>query len=125
MLSDVEEFNKNKDKKEISLCWKQNAVKRWTKTRPNAKRARRPCENNGPLLEESDDTLAAVGEPLEATVDDEAEDGIEEHEDDDRPDLLLRESARIVGDMIELDGDVSALAQAVFPARQSHGIRQH
>ena len=54
-----------------------------------------------------------MGEPLEATVDDEDADEQEaaEDEEDDRPDLLLRESARIVGDMVELDGDVTALAR--------------
>jgi hypothetical protein len=62
------------------------------------------------LLEESD-TLADVGEPIEATVDDEDEDTDEEEEDDDRPDLLLRESARIVGDMIELGNEPTLARQ--------------
>jgi hypothetical protein len=54
-----------------------------------------------------------VGEPVEATVDN--DEGIteddEEDEDDDRPDLLLRETARIVGDMIELGSDEPTLAR--------------
>ena len=111
LLSDVEEFNLNKDKKEISLL---ETSRREEKEEDEAKRKARKAarENNGPLLEESD-ALADVGEPIEATVDD--DEGIiiddEEDEDDDRPDLLLRESALIVGDMIELGSDEPTLAR--------------
>jgi carboxyl-terminal processing protease len=107
LLSDVDEFNKNKDKKEVSLL---ESVRREELDKDKAKREARKAAlgENGPLLEGSD-ALADTGTPPEATVDD--EDDIEGHEEDDRPDLLLRESARIVGDMIELNSDVSALAQ--------------
>jgi hypothetical protein len=50
-----------------------------------------------------------AGEPGEATVDE--RDANAEEEDDDRPNLLLRESARFVSDMIEFDGDMKALAR--------------
>ena len=111
LLSDVEEFNLNKDKKEISLL---ETSRREEKEEDEAKREARKAarDDNGPLLEESD-ALADVGEPIEATVDD--DEGIiiddEEDEDDDRPDLLLRESALIVGDMIELGSDEPTLAR--------------
>jgi carboxyl-terminal processing protease len=109
LLSDVEEFNLNKDKKEISLL---ETTRREEMDEDKAKRKARKAarENNGPLLEESD-ALADVGEPIEATVDEDDEDAAEEEEDDDRPDLLLRESARIVGDMIELGVDEPTLAR--------------
>jgi carboxyl-terminal processing protease len=115
LLSDVEEFNLNKDKKEISLL---ETVRREELDEDEAKRKARKAakESNGPLVEESD-ALAVVGEPIEATVDDEIDDAVgedgeeEEAEDDDRPDLLLRESARIVADMIELGNDEPALAR--------------
>jgi len=110
LLSDVEEFNSNKDKKEISLL---ETTRREEMDEDEAERKARKAarDSNGPLLEESD-ALAEAGEPVEATVDDDADANAEEEdEDDDRPDLLLRESARIVGDMIELDGDMSALAR--------------
>ena len=109
LLSDVEEFNRNKDKKEISLL---ETVRRTEMDKDKAKREARKAarDDNGPLLEE-EDALAEVGEPIEATVDAEDANAEEEEEEDDRPDLLLRESARIVGDMIELDGDMSALAR--------------
>jgi len=107
LISDVEEFNLNKDKKEISLL---ETVRREEMEEDDAKREARKAarDDNGPLLEE-DDALAAAGEPAVATpdVDDEA---TEEDEDDDRPDLLLRETARIVGDMIEIGVDEPTLA---------------
>jgi len=111
LLSDVEEFNLNKDKKEISLL---ETMRRDEKAKDEAKREARKAarDDNGPLLEETD-ALADVGEPIEATVDN--DEGItvddEEDEDDDRPDLLLRETARIVGDMIVLGSDEPTIAR--------------
>jgi len=107
LISDVEEFNLNKDKKEISLL---ESTRREEMEKNEAKREARKAarDSNGPLLEESD-ALAATGVPVEATADGE-DDASEEEEDDDRPDLLLRESARIVGDMIELGIDEPTLA---------------
>jgi carboxyl-terminal processing protease len=111
LLSDVEEFNVNKDKKEISLL---ESTRREEMDKNDAKRLARKAarDDNGPLLEESD-ALADVGEPIEATVDEDEGLTVEEEdeEEDDRPDLLLRESARIVGDMIELGGDEPTLAR--------------
>lgn len=108
LLSDVEEFNLNKDKKEISLL-ESNRREEMEKDEAKRKARKEASEDNGPLLEETD-TLADAGEPPEAAVDDdEATD--EDEEDDDRPDLLLRESARIVGDMIELGNDEPTLAK--------------
>ena len=108
LLSDVEEFNLNKDKNEISLL---ESTRREEKDEDEAKRKARKAarDDNGPLLEESD-ALVDAGEPPEAAADDAEADADEEDEDDDRPDLLLRESARIVGDMIELGNDERALA---------------
>jgi len=104
LISDVEEFNLNKDKKEISLL---ETTRREEMEKDEAKREARKAarESNGPLLDDSD-ALADAGEPVEATVD-----ADEEEDDDDRPDLLLRESARIVGDMIELNSDEPRLAR--------------
>jgi carboxyl-terminal processing protease len=109
LLSDVEEFNLNKDKKDISLL---ETTRREEMEKDEAKRVARKLarQDNGPLLEESD-TLAGLGEPPEASVDEGDETSDENEEEDDRPDLLLRESARIVGDMIELGGDEPTLAR--------------
>jgi len=108
LLSDVEEFNLNKDKKEISLL---ESTRREEMEKDEAKRKARKAarDDNGPLLEETD-ALADAGEPPEAAVDDDAETD-EDEEEDDRPDLLLRESARIVSDMIELGNDEPTLAK--------------
>ena len=107
LLSDVEEFNLNKDKKEISLLeTTRRAEMDEDKAKSKARKAAQ--DDNGPLLEESD-ALADAGEPVEATVDDEDTDVVEEDEDDDRPDLLLRESAKIVADMLELGSDEPSL----------------
>ena len=108
LLSDVEEFNLNKDKKEISLL---ESTRREEMEKDEAKRKARKAarDDNGPLLEETD-ALADAGEPPEAGVDDDAATD-EDEEEDDRPDLLLRESARIVRDMIELGNDEPTLAK--------------
>ncbi len=108
LLSDVEEFNLNKDKKEVSLL---ETTRRQEMDEDEAKREARKAarEDNGPLLEEAD-ALADAGEPPEATADDVQED-TDDEEDEARPDLLLRESARIVGDMIELGIDEQILAR--------------
>ena len=109
LLSDVEEFNLNKDKKDISLL---ETTRREEMAKDEAKRAARKAaqNDNGPLLEESD-ALADAGEPPEATVDEDDEATDEDAEEDDRPDLLLRESARVVVDMIELGSDEPTLAK--------------
>ncbi|MCP4048261.1 MAG: tail-specific protease, partial [Gammaproteobacteria bacterium] len=108
LLSDVEEFNLNKDKKEVSLL---ETTRRQEMDEDEAKREARKAarEDNGPLLEEAD-ALADAGEPPEAAADDVQED-TDDEEDEARPDLLLRESARIVGDMIELGIDEQILAR--------------
>jgi len=111
LLSDVEEYNLNKDKKEISLLESERRDE-MDKNKDKRKARKAARVDNGPLLEESD-ALADAGEPFEATVDDEDEDEDADNphdSDDDRPDLLLRESARIVVDMIELGSDEPLLA---------------
>ena len=108
LLSDVEEFNRNKDKKEVSLL---ESERRAEMDKEEAKRKARKAaqDDNGPLLED-EDALADLTGPIEATVDEDDEADSEE-EEDDRPDLLLRESARIVGDMVELGRNETALAR--------------
>ena len=107
LLSDVEEFNLNKDKKDISLL---ESARRKEMEDGEAKRDARKAarKEKGPLLGEYD-TLADAGDPIEVTVDEDEQDTDED--EDERPDLLLRESARIVSDMIELVNDEPALAR--------------
>jgi len=113
LISDVEEFNLNKDKKDISLL---EVNRREEMDKDEAKREARKAarDSNGPLLEESDvlaEALADASEPVEETTDEGDEATEEEDEEDERPDLLLRESARIVVDMIELGIDEPTLAR--------------
>jgi carboxyl-terminal processing protease len=110
LLSDVAEYNLNKDIKEISLL---ETTRREELEKDEAKRAARKAaqKDHGPLLEESDE-LVTDGEPIEVTVSEVvAAANEDEDEEDDRPDLLLRESARIVRDMIELGSDEPTLAR--------------
>jgi len=111
LLSDVEEFNLNKDKIEISLL---ESSRREEMDKDEAKRTARKAakEGNGPLLDEAD-SLVGAGEPPEAAIDDVDEETAEDadEEEEDLPDLLLRESARIVYDMIELGRDEPTLAR--------------
>ena len=109
LLRDVEEFNLNKDKKEISLL---ETSRREEMDKDEAKRVARKAarDDNGPLLEETD-ALAGAGEPPEAAIDAADDEAAVDEEEEDLPDLLLRESARIVSDMIELGRDEPTLAR--------------
>ena len=91
MISDVEEFNLNKDKKEISLL---ETSRREEMEKDEIKREARKAarENNGPLLDDSD-ALADASGPVEASVD--ADDDANE-EDDDQP--LIKQILRRFAD---------------------------
>lgn len=109
LLNDVAEFNKNKDKKEISLL---EATRRADMEKDQATREERKAaskDSGGPLFEDTD-SLVGVNKPPEAEIDEDQDILGEDDEKDDKPDLLLRESARIVGDMIELNNDASELS---------------
>jgi carboxyl-terminal processing protease len=104
---DIEEYNRTREDHKVSL---NEAVRRQEMDRLEAKRNEREQlrSTSGPLLENGRD-LAAMDPAAAEAEGDAAEDGAEE--EDDRPDLLLRESARIVADMVELEGDRQLLAQ--------------
>ena len=97
-------FNRNKEKKEVSRL---DAERREEMEKEEAKRKARKAarESKGPLLED-DEELASAGEPVDAVTEDDEE---AQNDEDDRPDLLLRESARIVADMVVLSEDELAL----------------
>ena len=101
LQSDIEEFNESSAKRSISLV---ESVRRAQIEEEETKRKQREVqrESAGPLLE--DNSVLAVRELVEgADTSDEVEEALDE---DARPDLLLRESARIVADMIELDDEM-------------------
>jgi len=103
LLTDIEEYNENKDDRRVSLV---EATRRKEMAENEAKREAREAQRQsaGPLIG-GPNVLTAQERVEGAEVDEEDEDS------DDRPDLLLRESARILADMAELVGDVGLLAQ--------------
>jgi carboxyl-terminal processing protease len=103
LMEDIEEFNASSKDRSISLL---EATRR---EEMEAKKAKRDARKNGtgPLVEELD-PLAAVDD-VEEDMNEETE-GDEESEEDERPDLMLRESARIVADMVRLGADGQLLA---------------
>ena len=103
LLSDIAEFNSHKDDTEVSLL---EETRRAEIDQREAKRKEREANGNGPLVKE-DDVLA---EAEAANIDEGDDPAASDEEEDEGPDLLLRESARIVRDIVELDGDHQLLA---------------
>jgi carboxyl-terminal processing protease len=102
LLSDIEDFNEHSNEKSVSLL---ESVGRQKMKEADEKRAQRKTQSGaeGPLLAE-DDMLDVVDADLDSAVEPDEEEAV----DDEGPDLLLREAARIVSDMVELgsDGDL-------------------
>jgi hypothetical protein len=67
-------------------------------------------ESGGPLLEEEGTLVPRNPELADFDDADEATDE-EDAEEEEGPDLLLRETARIVADMVELEADLELLKQ--------------
>ena len=107
LLNDIEDFNQHSNEKQVSLL---ESVGREKMQEAEKKRAQRKAQRDpdGPLLAE-DDVLADL---LEEDLEEDSErDGEQETDEDEGPDLLLREAARIVSDMFELGADVELLQQ--------------
>ena len=105
LLSDIDEFNEHANEKEVSLL---ESVGREKMAKREAKKSEREAQRNGGPLVSEDDILAEGTDPeLVDLSEDEAVDS--EEEEDERPDLLLREAARIVADMAELGSNVDLL----------------
>jgi carboxyl-terminal processing protease len=103
LIADIEEYNIEHEQKRVSLL---ESKRRDELDRKEAKRSERlALQGQGPLVGELN--------PLtEDTIDPDLADEINEEQDegDARPDLMLRESARIVADMIRLGADVQLLS---------------
>lgn len=104
LMTDIAEYNENKDEKFVSLV---ESVRREEMAANEAKRLEREAQRKsaGPLIGDAS-ILTAQDRVAAAETDDDEDDP-----PDQRPDLLLRESARIVADMVELRGDGSLLSQ--------------
>ena len=111
LLNDIEDFNEHANEKSVSLL---ESVGRQKMKEAEEKREQRKAQRNssGPLLAE-DDLLA---DAAEAELSDDLEEGADvegtaEEDEEAGPDLLLREAARIVSDMVVLGSDVDLLAR--------------
>ena len=103
---DIAEFNRISEETSVSLL---ETVGRQKMKEEEDKRAVRKAkrESDGPLISE-ESVLAAATDPG-LGEDPDAEEESEEEEADERPDFLLREAARIVSDMVELQADLALL----------------
>ena len=96
LMSDIEEYNRGRGDTSVSLL---ESVRRQEMAEREEKRAERKKQRG------DGDSLVMGDHPPVDTGEDEESAG------DERPDLLLRESARIVADMVELESDGQQLAQ--------------
>ncbi len=103
LLEDIEEFNASSEDRNVSLL---EATRREEMETKKAKREARK-NGTGPLVEDFDPL--AVVDTVEEDLDEATEDDDASGEDE-RPDLMLRESARIVADMVRLGADGQLLA---------------
>lgn len=103
LIDDISEFNAGQESRSVSLL--EDTRREEMDTAEAKRKSRKEIRNGGPLLDETDPLASEDVADPEVT-----EDG-EEEEQERGPDLLLRETARIVADMVELDADVQLLRQ--------------
>ena len=112
LLSDIEDFNQHTEEKSVSLL---ESVGREKMNEEEQKKAERKAQREvgGPLLEEdsvlADTVNPDLGEYPDMAEDEDSEAAEGEDEEEEGPDLLLREAARIVADMFELGSDMELL----------------
>jgi carboxyl-terminal processing protease len=107
LLNDISEFNEHASEKTVSLL---ESAAREEMRESEAKKARREAQrgDSDPLIRE-DDVLADTVDPDRGEYPDMDEDAEEGNDEDEGPDLLLREAARIVADMVLLQADLDLL----------------
>lgn len=106
LLADINEFNENYDRTEVSLL---ESTAREEMAKEEAKRVERKAKRNGvdrvidgteaPAAEDFDEFASAELEDIDSEATAEEED----------PDLMLREAAHIVADLVELTADIELL----------------
>jgi carboxyl-terminal processing protease len=108
LRADIGEFNQHMNEKSISLL-ESEGRERIAKSEAKKKEREEQRGDKEPLLEED----SILAEAAEAELGDPGDDSIvddgEEEEEEAGPDLLLRETARIVADMAELGADLDLL----------------
>jgi hypothetical protein len=105
LLSDIADFNKHANETSVSLL--ESVGRERIAESEERKKVREEQRNGGPLLDEENELASSIDPAL--GEDPEAEDEAAEEEEDEGPDFLLRESARIVADMAELGADLELL----------------
>jgi carboxyl-terminal processing protease len=107
LMSDIETYDAHSSEKSVSLL---EAVGRQKMKEQEEKKAARKAKQGttGPLLGEGG-ALVAPDPELADYEDDEEADAEDSEKEEKGPDLLLRESARIVADMVELESDLELL----------------
>ena len=109
---DIKEYNQAEASHSVSLL---ESKRREEMAEHEAKRKERgEAEGEGPLL--GDESLIGADD---VSAEDLGEDDSQDNDDDKRPDLLLRESARIVADMVELGADNGKLLASQFAQLQA------
>jgi carboxyl-terminal processing protease len=107
LMSDIASYDEHAHDKKVSLL---ESVGRQKMKEQEEKKAERKAKmgETGPLLGEGG-ALVAPDPELADYEDDEDALEAEDAEEEKGPDLLLREAARIVGDMVELESDADLL----------------
>ena len=105
LMSDIESYNEHANETQVSLL---ESVGRQKMKEQEVKKAQRKAKQaaSGPLLGEGGALVAP--DPELADYDEDAA-ADEDSEEEEGPDLLLRETARIVADMVVLEADLELL----------------
>ncbi len=106
LLADIEEYNSHADRVTISLV---ESVRRTEMEAGEAKAARRKQERKE-LAENGGMDVISPTRDLSEESDSVSDDPEAEEDDDEQIDLLLNEAARVVSDLIELEGNSNLLA---------------
>ena len=104
LLADIAEYNSKSGRTRVSLLESQ-AREEMAEEKAKLEERKAQKKAGGPLVK-GDDVLA---EENINEYGDEAEAQAEDSEDEEGPDLLLREAARIVGDVAELESNLDLL----------------
>lgn len=105
LMSDIESYNEHANETRVSLL--ESVGRQKMKEQEDKKAARKAKQGeSGPLLGEGGALVQLDPEMADMELDEDTE---EEAEEEAGPDLLLRETARIVADMVELESDLEML----------------
>jgi carboxyl-terminal processing protease len=106
LLADINEFNENYDRTEVSLL---ESTARAEMAKEEAKRVERKAKRNG-VDRVIDGTEAPGAEDFDEFASPDLEDiDSEATNEEEDPDLMLREAAHIVADLVELTADIELL----------------